>query len=271
LSAAKRLLPRVKHTFHWLDVVVADSLYANGPFLTLVDKLHMGAIVIAKKEKDEPLREALDLWGDTSAHEVIEDHEAHERLELWDCPGVETLSTYKGPIRVVRARVTKTRAEKHEEEPSTCVAHEGSSGSRTKALRKRSPRPSQRRLRKRDKQPAVPPPTTWCMLATGKAASLATHRVVRMGRGRWHEELTGFHQWTKRWRFGHVFVHHGAAIINLFWLFLAAYNLLTLFLYRQDRSYGRARGKDVTRTISRFVDILNDDLARLDVEIWGFA
>jgi hypothetical protein len=271
LSAAKRLLPRVKRTFPWLDVVVADSLYANGPFLTLAGQLRMGAIVIAKKEKDEPLKEALDIWGDSPPHQVIDDREAHERLELWDCPGVQTLSSYKGPIRVVRARVTKTGTEKHDEEAPTRGAREGSPCSTANAVRHQSSRPSQRRLRKRNKQSGAPTPTTWCMLVTGKAASLSAPRVVRVGRGRWHEELTGFHQWTKRWRFGHVFVHHGAAIVNLFWLFLAAYNLLTLFLYRQDRSYGRARGKDVTRTISRFVDILNDDLARLDVEIWGFA
>lgn len=269
LSAAKRLLPRVKHTFGWLDVVVADALYANGPFLSLVDQLHLGAIVIAKKEKDEPLKEALCLWGDSPSDETVEDREKHERIELWDCPGVETLSSYKGPIRVVRARITKTKTERHEEEP---VKKERSAEASSKGARQRTARPSQRRLRHEDAQaPASPTTSTWCMLVTGKAAKLQAHRVVSVGRARWHEELTGFHQWTKRWRFGHVFVHHGAGILNLFWLFFAAYNLLTLFLYRQVRSYGRDRGKDVTRTISRFVDMLNDDLARLTVEIWEFG
>lgn len=263
LTAAKRLLPRVKRHFGWLDVVVADSLYANGPFLTLVDQLHMGAIVIAKKTKDEPLKEALSLWGDHPPDEIVEDSERHERIALWDCPGVETLSTYKGPIRVVRARITRTKTEGHEEEAGE---------SHQKTARKGRARPSQRRLRKKDPQVTARPTTsTWCMVVIGKAANLATRRVVRVGRARWHEELTGFHQWTKRWRFGHVFVHDGRGILNLFWLFFAAYNLLTLFLYRQVRSFGRDRGKDVTCTISRFVDILNDDLARLDAEIWVFT
>jgi len=51
-------------------------------------------------------------------------------------------------------------------------------------------------------------------------------------------------------------------------LFFAAYNLLTLYLYRQLRSYGRDRGKDVTRTISRLIDEMNDDLARLNSSPW---
>ena len=53
----------------------------------------------------------------------------------------------------------------------------------------------------------------------------------------------------------------------LFWLFFAAFNLLTLFLYCQLRSYGRDRGKDVTRTISRLVDEMLDDLVHLDAAV----
>jgi len=44
--------------------------------------------------------------------------------------------------------------------------------------------------------------------------------------------------------------------------------LLTLFLYRQLCSYGRDRGNDVTRTISRLVDEMRDDLARLTRSPW---
>jgi hypothetical protein len=92
--------------------------------------------------------------------------------------------------------------------------------------------------------------------------------VLRVARGRWHIENTAFHQWTTRWQFAHVFVYDPDGMLAVFWLFFAAFNLLTLFLYRQLRSYGRDRGKDVTRTISRLVDIMNDDLARLDRSPW---
>jgi len=50
--------------------------------------------------------------------------------------------------------------------------------------------------------------------------------------------------------------------------FFAAFNLLTLFLYRQLRCYGRDRGNDVTRTISRLVDEMLDDLGRLAATAW---
>ena len=44
--------------------------------------------------------------------------------------------------------------------------------------------------------------------------------------------------------FTHVFTPHDRGPQALYWLFFAAYNLLTLFLYRQLRSYGRDPGRD---------------------------
>lgn len=225
LTTAKRLLQRVKKTFPWLDAVVADGLYPNGPFLSLAKELRMGAVIIARKEGDEPLKEALSLWGDSPPTTVFEDSEKHEHIELWDCPEIQTLSTYDGPIRVVRGRVTDVRDPKA-------------------------------------------PSKTWCVVVTGKATKLSARQVLAVARGRWHIENTGFHQWTKRWKLAHVFVQDGHAMQALYWYFFAAYNLLTLFLYRQLKSYGRDRGKDVTQTISRLVDQMNDDLARLTECIW---
>jgi hypothetical protein len=225
LTAAARLIKRVKQTFAWLDVVVADALYANGPFLTTVMKLELGAVIIARKESDEPLKEALQIWGNQPPHKLVEDKESRESIELWDCPELEMLRSYEGKIRCVRGRVTR-------------LAHP-------------------------DK-----PPSTWCMLVVGKALRLAPEKVLAVARARWHIENTGFHQWTTRWQFDHVFTHHANSIRALFWLFFAAFNLLTLFLYCQLRSYGRDRGKDVTRTISRLVDEMQDDLVRLGDGVW---
>ncbi len=226
LTAAKRLLRRVKQTYGWLDVVVGDGLYANGPFLTVVKELRMGAVVIARKRGDEPLKEALVLWQGQSPHEIVVDQGAGERLELWDCPEVETLGSYKGPIRVVRAQVRHLKAE------------------------------------------APEPVKSWCALVVGKATKLPPAKVIAVARARWHIENTGFHQWTTCWRFTHVFVHDGYGIQALYWLFFAAFNLLTLFVYRQVRSYGRDRGKDPTRTISRLIQEMRDDLARLQSSPW---
>jgi hypothetical protein len=218
LTAATRLIKRVKQTFGWIDVVVGDALYANGPFLTTLHSLGLGAVIVARKETDEPLREALHLWANQTPHKIVENEKTHERIALWDCPDLETLSTYEGKIRCVRGCVTRL---KHPEDS----------------------------------------PSTWCMLVTGKPTRLAPEKVLAVARARWHIENTGFHQWTTRWRLGHVFRHHPVGTRALFWLFLAAFDLLTLFQYLQLRSYGRDCGKHVTRTISRLIDEMLDDLA----------
>jgi hypothetical protein len=226
LTAATRLVKRVRQTFHWIDVVVGDALYANGPFLTTLDSLGLGAVIIARKEHEEPLREALHLWKGQAPYKMVEDDKAHERIALWDCRDLETLSTYEGKIRCVRGCVSRLR---HPEQP----------------------------------------PSTWCILVTGKATRLAPDKVLAVARARWHIENTGFHQWTTCWRLGHVFRHHPDALRSLFWLFLAAYDLLTLFQYLQLRCYGRDCGKNVTRTISRLVDEMRDELARWETLVWN--
>ena len=226
LTAATRLVKRVKQTFGWIDVVVGDALYANGPFLTTLHRLGLGAVIIARKENEEPLHEALQLWADQAPHKIVEDEKAREKIALWDCHDLETLTTYEGKVRCVRGRVT--RLDRPEELPRT-----------------------------------------WCMLVTGKPATrLTPEKVLAVARARWHIENTAFHQWTTRWRLGHVFRHHPQALLCLFWLFLAAFNLLTLFQYLQLRSYGRDCGKRVTRTLSRLVDQMLDELARWNSSAW---
>lgn len=224
-TAAKRLLRRVKQTYSWVDAVVADAAYANGPFFSLVQQLRMSAFVILRKETDEPLRDALAIWRNSPPDQRVENTDAHESIELWDCPGIQTLRTYRGPIRVIRARVTKTNVDK--------------------------------------------PTSTWCVGVSGPAATrLRPAQVLAVARGRWHIENTAFHQWTKHWHFNHVFVHHPDAIRAVLILFMAVFNLLTLFLYRQLRSYGRDCGTDVTRTIRRLIDEMRDELARLTSSPW---
>lgn len=108
LTAAKRLVPRLRETYgNLLDVLTLDALYCNGPFFTLAEQHRFGVIAVAKKADNEPLKEALSLWGNQPPHIVVDDKEKRERLELWDVRELRTLSSYKGSIRVVRALAHK--------------------------------------------------------------------------------------------------------------------------------------------------------------------
>jgi len=221
LTAAKRLVPRLRETYgRWIDVLVVDALYSNGPFLTVAKEYGFGVIAVIKKTTDEPLKDALALWNGTPPQQVATNKKKGERVELWDCPGIETLSSYRGAIRVVRGIVHKSG--KHE-------------------------------------------PSTWCFAVTGKACKLSSDQVLKVGRGRWHLENTGFNQWTQCWRLSHVFTHGPEASPAIFWLFFLAFNLLQLFAYRHLGGYGRDRGKDVTKTLWRLVDEMIGDLERFDL------
>lgn len=106
LTAAKRLIPRLRSEYgNLLDVLVLDALYCNGPIFSLAAQHRFGVIAVAKKQDNEPLKEAMSLWGKQPAQQQVQDKDKHERVELWDARDIQTLMSYDGPIRVVRALV----------------------------------------------------------------------------------------------------------------------------------------------------------------------
>jgi hypothetical protein len=220
LTAAKRLIRRVKKTYPWVDVMVGDGLYSNGPFLTLLNELKMGAVLIAKKDGDEPLKEALSIWGDKPPDKVINDENSGERIELWDVKDIETLETYKGKIRMVRGRVTK---------------------------------------------PNNKEPSTWCMAVIGKANRLSPRQVLAAARGRWHIENTGFNQWVSLWNLNHVFRHTANALSALLHVWMLAFNLLQLFIYRRLKR--SRRPQDPTDTIRHIIEVMQREVATISEPI----
>jgi hypothetical protein len=92
-----------------LNVLVGDALYSNGPFLSVAKQSGFGVIAVLKKDNNEPLKEALELWGTHPPDSIVRDDSKGEWTELWDVKGLQTLMSYDGPIRVVRIKVHKTK------------------------------------------------------------------------------------------------------------------------------------------------------------------
>jgi len=112
LTAAKRLVRRLRATYgRWIDVLVVDALYSNGPFLMLAKELKFGVISVLKKEGNEPLKEAMSLWAGKRPDNIVNDALKKEHVELWNCPDVQTLMSYNGAIRIVRGVVHKETSE----------------------------------------------------------------------------------------------------------------------------------------------------------------
>lgn len=109
LTAAHRLLDSLHQTYgSFLDAIVVDALYANGRWMSQLDAYGYGGFIVLKKENNEPFREALALWQGCGPVEIYHDPQSHEQIEFWDEDDIETLHTYSGKIRVIRAVITKS-------------------------------------------------------------------------------------------------------------------------------------------------------------------
>src|SRR6201997_3819415 len=63
LTAARRLIDTLHDTYGgFIDALVLDALYANGPLMTQLSDYGYGGFLVLKKEKNEPLKDALSLW-----------------------------------------------------------------------------------------------------------------------------------------------------------------------------------------------------------------
>jgi len=108
LTAARRLLDSLYQTYGgFIDAIVVDALYANGRWMTQLDAYGYGGFIVLKKENNEPLKEALALWQGQKSCEHSDDADSKEHIEFWDADEIDTLLTYKGRVRVIRAAITK--------------------------------------------------------------------------------------------------------------------------------------------------------------------
>ena len=104
---------RIHETYGtFIDTLVFDSLYPNGPVLTKLTTYRYNALIVMKNKNNEPLKEALALWQGQPPCETHDDPEKKEHIAFWDVDGLETLDTFKGKIRVLRAEVTHPKEEK---------------------------------------------------------------------------------------------------------------------------------------------------------------
>lgn len=111
LTAALRLADSLHHTYgSFIDAFIFDGLYPNGPVLTKITDYGYGAFIVLRKEDNEPLKEALALWQNQAPCLQIDDIEKKEHIDFWDVDEIETLDTYKGKVRVVRALVSQQSA-----------------------------------------------------------------------------------------------------------------------------------------------------------------
>lgn len=83
MTGVKRLLTKLhKRHYHFADVIVADALYMNAPFLNLVKGIGMEAVVRAKDERLNIVQDALGMFAQREAD--FDFNDTRKRVLVWD-------------------------------------------------------------------------------------------------------------------------------------------------------------------------------------------
>lgn len=106
VSAAKRLLERVFCRYlRFFDVVVADALYMEAPFIDFCSVHKKHVITVLKEDRLILMQDAKGIFK-TIEPEIFT--EANETVRVWDAEGFTTAGTDK-PLRVVYAQEAETK------------------------------------------------------------------------------------------------------------------------------------------------------------------
>ncbi len=218
-AAALRLLRRMRQQYgaRFLDVVVVDSWYANGPFLkTVVEELGWPVIAVLKQERYEAYQETLALTRGQKPAQVLE--RDRRQVEIWDVPSVRFTDTYPGPVRVVRVRETWTQRQRLAQE----WQHQ-------------------------------PKEQNWIWVVAGDLNVYGGAAIRDLGHSRWRIENQAFGELTQHWHLTHCAHHHPVAVLALLWIKIIAFTLFRAFAVLHGKLFrlGKATLNEVRKQIYR--------------------
>ena len=193
VTTALRLLERVLAAYpRAFQIVLADSLYAQAPFLNFLLAHRKHAIVVLKDERRDLYRDAQGLFVLTPPQ-----NGRYRRRDCrwWDVTDLRSWPQVQAPLRVVRSQETE-------------VVHRQNDG----AMETQN--------------------SDWIWVATLPAAVVPTASVVHWGHARWDIENHGFNELVNGWYADHVYRHEPHAIEAFLLTIFLAYNLFHGWLTR---------------------------------------
>jgi hypothetical protein len=197
--AAKRLLERILRQYpRLIDVITADAIYLEAPFIRMVTDARKHVIVVMKQEARDLYKDAERLRPLIQSRTI---QDGKRTTLLWDIPDLLSFTTLGQRVRVVWAE-EKTVAKK--------VVPES--------------KPSRTAERITD--------STWIWVTTLDASVPAT-KIQQWGHDRWDLENRGFNELVTHWHMDHCFVHNPTAMAT-FLLTLAIAFLTTYLFYERN-------------------------------------
>lgn len=208
LTLAKKLVDELNRDhFQYCDVIVADSLYINAPFINRVLSNNKEAVVRVKQENNL-IKDAKGLFKGKEPDHIYKDVTPKDEnivcgslydLEIWEEENF-IWSEVNQPLRVLKVKETKKKVnasgEVLEKETQTCY-----------------------------------------FVTTMEKSRLKAFTVWKIAHRRWDEENGVFHWLKTYWNFDRRYSAEPGVIQAMYYLYIIANNLFLLYLYRNLRSY----------------------------------
>jgi Transposase DDE domain len=211
LSLLQDLLDHVGRRF--LDLLVADALYLQAPFVRAIEGLGLDWVINLKENQPELLAEAQRLTAGAALHR---DSDPQQELQLWHAPEVYW------PVADRSLRVVKTVRTQQKKRIRVGLNGDG---------------------RKRSQKEIFVEQTTNFYASNLELGTIPPVFVHQLGRSRWIIDAEVFQTITTAGHLKKPSVHQGRgqALIVLTMIRVLAFTLTSVFFHRQIRSHFRTR------------------------------
>jgi hypothetical protein len=204
-TAAQRLLERVFTDYpRFFDVVAADALYFDAPFINFCLDHHKHVIVTAKGENRLLVQDAEGLFAHQQPGQWIDEH-GKRTVQFWDEEGFTSCEGVKRSLRFLRTQETVRKRER--------IARQWHETEQT---------------------------TTWSWATTLSKTELSTHGLWRCGHARWDIENDCFNTLATHWGLDHCFKHTATAILHFLLTSFIVYAMEQCFWLRNLKPAVRA-------------------------------
>ena len=202
VPAARRLLRRsLRQHSRLIDVICADALYLEAPFLEQVLDAGKHVVIVMKQERRDLFQDAERLRSLVAPQLLVD---GPRTTRLWDIPNLSSFTTLDRAVRVVWAE-EQTRKRKIVGGKLTDILEE----------------------------------KTWVWVTDLPCATVPATKIQRWGHDRWDLENRGFNELVTLWHMDHYFIHDINAIETL--LLTLAIAFVTTYLFHERNLRASAR------------------------------
>ncbi len=200
--AARRLVARIlAHYPRLIDVITADAIYLEAPFIRQVLEAGKHVVIVMKQENRDLFRDA-DRLRALTAPRVL--HDGLRTTRLWDISRLSSFTTLGLEVRVVWA------------EESTTISKRVGGQVRKEVIHSR-----------------------WVWVTDLPAAVVPATKIQRWGHSRWDLENRGFNELVNHWHMDHCFIHDTKAMEVLLLTLALAFLVSYLFYQRNLKPAAR--------------------------------